>query len=66
MSNLDMSDVNLSYCVLVCHVWLLSLGGLFFFKEETEWGVDLGERGARSENWEEWREEKLSSGFIVK
>lgn len=34
------------YCVLFCHIQLLSLGGLFFeAMVRVGWGVDLGRRG---------------------
>lgn len=31
-----------NYCILICHVWLISLGGLYFLKrkgEEEVWGL---------------------------
>lgn len=36
-----------SYCSLLCHVWLLSLGGLPFSEGRKKWGLDLWGRGGR-------------------
>lgn len=37
-----MRALDLYYCILFCHVGLLSLGGQLF--SEREWEVDLGKR----------------------
>lgn len=53
---------SLSYCILFCHVWLLSLGGLLF----SNWdggGGELGEWAFRS--GEEWTARKLWPGCIL-
>ena len=44
LSTLKTRAFSLSYCILFCHVWLLSLGGLLFLKRK---GLDLEERGGR-------------------
>jgi hypothetical protein len=51
MSNLDMKGFALSYYILFCHIWLLSLRSLFFLMRDRK-GVDLKGGGAR-ENSEE-------------
>ena len=53
--SLDKEPFDLSYCIMFCPVWLLSLGCLVF--SENGGRVDLGEKEEGSE--EEWREEKL-------
>jgi hypothetical protein len=35
------------------------------FLKGNERGVDLGERGSGRGKWEEWKEGKLESGYIV-
>lgn len=37
-SGLVVMAFALSYCISFCHVWLLSLGDLFFFFFEGGWG----------------------------
>lgn len=44
----------LSYCNLLCHDLLISLGGVLF-SEGTQKSNGSGEEGRRSgKNWEEW------------
>lgn len=55
------------FYILLCHVWLMFLGGLHFSEEveemEEEWIWSRGEMGA---SWKEWREGKPWLGFLYK
>ena len=45
---------------MLCHVWLISMGGLRFVGRETEEEeMRVREEGKVMEDWEERREEKL-------
>lgn len=43
MSSLGVRAFPLSYCILFCHVCLLSIGGLFFFLRGEEESKSMGE-----------------------
>lgn len=45
-----MRTFALSYCLLFCHGWLLSLTGLLLSKANG-WGVDVGEGGGVEEEY---------------
>lgn len=56
--------VCLSYCNLLNHVRVISLGGLSLFLKENR-GLDLRESGGGLSRWEEWKEGKLQSACNV-
>jgi hypothetical protein len=57
LSSLYMRAFALSYCILFCRVWWLSLGGLLS-SEGKQKEVGLEERGSGGRS-KEWREKKL-------
>ena len=52
------------YCILLCHLWLISLGGLVLSEGKQKnafWGKVRWEQGS----WKKWREGKLWSGCNI-
>lgn len=63
LSTLDMRASALSYGILLCHVGLISLGGLFFSKEEAGGGSGSGKGRSGRGSWKVREEKRL--GCIV-
>lgn len=55
---LSVTAFFLSYCILLCYVWLSSLAGLLFSGEETRVGSGYSGKVTWVEIWEEWKEGK--------
>lgn len=65
LSTISMREYSQSYCIIICHVWLISLGGLLFKwrYRGKEWMVM--EEGVRWRRWEVDEGRTLQSGFNI-
>lgn len=66
LANLHIRSFVLSYCILFCCVWLLSLGGLFFSEGKWGWEVNLGERESVGELGGVERRETLVGIYYIR